>query len=268
MEPPFEPRRFRSAAPYYLDGRPPYAALLVRRVAELCALSRAHAVLDLGCGPGQLAVAFAPLAGSATAVDPEPEMLRLAAENAARAGVEVRLIQGSSFDLDLQLGPFHLVTIGRAFHWMDRARTLEQLDRMIEPDGAVALFATDHPAVPDNAWQDSFEALLDRYSEGQSARNAHRAPGALKHEAILLESAFNRLERISVIERRRTPLERFVDRALSFSRTSRDKIGAKSDELAREVRDAMVSFAMDGLVTEVVASAALIARRREPTGAG
>ena len=48
MEPSLPERRFRSAARYYLSGRPSYASLLIRRVVELCALNATHKLLDLG----------------------------------------------------------------------------------------------------------------------------------------------------------------------------------------------------------------------------
>jgi hypothetical protein len=81
------------------------------------------------------------------------------------------------------------------------------------------------------------------------------------HEAVLLDSSFHRLERLAVIERRATPVERFVDRALSLSSVSQHQIGERADDLAREMRQAMTAFARDGLVAEVVESEALIARR-------
>jgi hypothetical protein len=57
-------------------------------------------------------------------------MLQAAAENAKRNGVAIRIVLGSSDELDPAFGAFHLAAIGRAFHWMDRARTLERLDRL------------------------------------------------------------------------------------------------------------------------------------------
>ena len=74
----FQPRRFRSAAQHYVSGRPAYAHRLIRRVARFTGLSPDDRVLDLGCGPGMLAGAFAPLVGEVIAMDPEPEMLRIA----------------------------------------------------------------------------------------------------------------------------------------------------------------------------------------------
>ena len=60
----FQPHRFRTAARHYLAGRPPYAPRLIRLVAELLRLSERDRLLDLGCGPGVLAGAFAPLVGA------------------------------------------------------------------------------------------------------------------------------------------------------------------------------------------------------------
>jgi protein-L-isoaspartate O-methyltransferase len=60
---PFEKHRFRAAAPYYLQGRPAYAPALIRRLVQVCALDRNCRVMDLGCGPGQLAHALAPFVG-------------------------------------------------------------------------------------------------------------------------------------------------------------------------------------------------------------
>jgi hypothetical protein len=50
----------------------------------------------------------------------------------AGEAVNIRFIAGSSCDLDPALGHFHLVVMGRSFHWMDRVDTLERLDRLIE----------------------------------------------------------------------------------------------------------------------------------------
>ena len=82
---PFEERRFRTAARHYLRGRPPYAAGLIRRLVQVSGLGPGTRVMDLGCGPGQLAVALVPFVGEVVALDPEPEMLRIAAQSAAAA---------------------------------------------------------------------------------------------------------------------------------------------------------------------------------------
>lgn len=227
-------------------------------MAALCGLDGTGALLDLGCGPGQLAAAFRPHMAAALGMDPEPEMLDLARRMAP--GIEFR--HGSSADLAPGLGPFRLVTIGRAFHWMDRAETARRLDGLIEPGGALTLFRTDHPDLPDNAWRAGFRQVVDAAVIG-GQRAAWRQPGWVPHEAVLLDSAFSDLRRLSVLERRRTPAGALVDRALSMSSTSRARLGEAG--VAALVAAVTATLPPDGMVTEVVESTALIARR--PAGA-
>ena len=256
LEPvPFEPRRFRTAAAHYLAGRVPYPRRLLARVAQLCGLGPGDRMLDLGCGPGQLARAFAPWIDEVVAVDPEPEMLRIAGEDAAP---NIRFVQGSSYDLGPHFGRFRLVVMGRSFHWMDRVETLRRLEGLIEPGGAVALFGDTHPNLPDNAWRQELRALTDRYA-GEGTR--WRGPDWIRHEAVLLDSAFAGLEEISVIERRTAAAEEIVQRVLSMSGTSREKLGEAADHLAAEVAALVARLAPGGGLTEVVATYALIARR-------
>jgi len=256
----YNPERFKNAARYYTNGRPTYPKQLSTRVAALIGLSPQHSVLDLGTGPGFLALDFAGLVGSVTAVDPAPEMLEQAKLNFERAGARIRLVQGSSAALDPQLGRFRLVTIGRAFHWMDRAPTLRTLDGFIEPGGAVALFGEQYPEIPQNAWHADFQALIDSYGSADPARVQLRA--SPRHEAVLLASAFDLLERVAVLETRDTPIERFVDRALSFATTWHGRPGSREHDLPHEVRRVLAPHADErGNIREVIEGQALVARR-------
>ncbi len=249
--------RFKSTVPHYLAGRPNYAPALIRIVREQLHLADRHRLLDLGCGPGWLGVAFAPFVGSVIAVDPEPAMLEAACRIASEAGARIQFIEGSSYDLGSHLGMFDIAVIGRAFHWMDRADTLRRLDRLIEPGGAVVLFNDVRPDVPENAWYKCYSKLTDRYTNRDAAIPAQH----LRHEAVLLNSSFNHLVRIGVVERRMVRTERLVDRALSMSTSSPEQLGQLSGRFAQDLLAEMARFATDGNIVEVIESQALIARR-------
>jgi SAM-dependent methyltransferase len=255
---PFEQRRFRTAAAHYLAGRVAYPPRLIARVAEICDLQPSDRLLDLGCGPGQLAKAFSPLVQEAVGVDPEPEMLRIAAMDQP---ANVRFIEGSSYDIGPGWGLFKLVTMGRSFHWMDRVDTLRRLNEIIVPGGAVALLRDHHPDLPENAWRQEYHALVKEYSGHDPQWRKRRGPEWVGHESVLLRSVFCELEEISVYQRRDISAEVLVDRALSMSSTSRAKIGDRADELAAKISALAARLAPDGKLPEVVASTALLATR-------
>jgi ubiquinone/menaquinone biosynthesis C-methylase UbiE len=252
---PFDPDRYRSAAAHYEQGRASYAPALIRRVAEVTGLGSAHRVLDLGCGPGPLARSFAPLVREVIAIDPSPEMLAAARALAGQAK-NICFLAGSSYDLDPGLGPFRLVVMGRSFHWMDRVDTLERLDRMIEPAGAVALFHDSAPAVPANAWQKTWHDIRARYEPNTGPHMSD--PNWIRHEAILLDSPFARLERFGVVERRAVDVETLVHRALSMGSTSPAHLGEKTETMATEIRVALADVR-----EELVETSALVAWRSD-----
>ncbi|MBV8459153.1 MAG: hypothetical protein JO122_21380 [Acetobacteraceae bacterium] len=149
--------------------------------------------------------------------------------------------------------------MGRSFHWMDRPETLRRLDTIIEPEGAVALLGDHHPDVPDNAWQPAWREVLERYAPEGRSRGC--GPGWVRHEAVLLDSPFSRLETIALVERRQIDTQTLVRRALSMSSLSAAGAGQRLDELTRDLSAAIAPFASDGAITEVVESYALLAWR-------
>jgi SAM-dependent methyltransferase len=259
----FDPRRFRSAVPYYARYRLHYPARLIERVAALAGLETGNAVLDLGCGPGLIAIAFARAGMRVTAVDPEPDMLDAAREAAAVAGADVDLRQGSSFALPQDIGPFKLVTIGRAFHWMDREQTLRDLDPLVAADGAVALFDDDHPKTFENAWRVKLRDIRDRHGR-RSLRHVAQAETASfrSHESVLLDSPFPHLERCGVIVRRTITAVEIVGLAFSQSTSSPEKLGEKAQDFERELRQELSALSPDGRFTEIAELSSLVAQRR------
>lgn len=255
------PDRFRSASRFYTTGRPYYPPLLAKRVASLVRLDRDGDVIDVGTGPGFLAIDFVPYARSVVALDPSAEMLEEAKRNAARADVDIKFVQGSSYDLAPALGRFRLAAFGRSFHWTDRRQTLVVLNTLLEPDGAVALFSDRFPGVPQNAWHEKYSGILNEHAKADDPARKDRRVGP-SHETQLLESAFDQLERISVLERRFTPLVHFVDRALSYSKAWTGGAASRHDVLADDVRRILEPYVReDGTVEEVVEGRVLIARR-------
>jgi len=259
-EPNFDARRFRTTVPFYARYRLPYPDALIARVAAFVGMRPGDAVMDLGCGPGLLAVPFARAGFAVTAIDPEPEMVA-ACEGAARAAdVRVDVRQGSSFDLPA--GPFQLVTMGRSFHWMDRAATLAALDGIVTADGALAFFADSHPITVENQWRNVLAETGERYGRAEAPHvRQRRDPKHRSQQSLLLDSAFGRLSGFSEFIRRQIGADDIVGLAFSQSVTAPDRLGDRAAAFEAELRGALAQIAPDGRFTEIAELTALVARR-------
>lgn len=259
---PFEARRFRSTAAYYTRYRVPYPDELITRVAERAGLQTGERLLDLGCGPSQLGIAFARITGAKVAgIDPEPEMLETARADANAAGVAVDFIQGSSYDLGPSLAPLKMTVMGRSFHWMDRPATLKALDAVTVDDGCVVLFGDRHIAsTPD--WRTAVNALSETFAPERNAdRERRKSPDWVAHETVLLQSPFGKLERIGIVQERQLTTDDIIGRAFSTSVTSPGTLGDKAQAFESELRDALARLSQEGRFAETVEISGLIARR-------
>ena len=258
---PFLPDRFRSTVPFYVEGRLDYPRRLIENVAGWLGISASDRMLDLGCGPGFLAIAFAELGCTSIGIDPDKAMLAAARELAAGRDVRCEFREGSSYDLSAAFGPFKLVTMGRSFHWMDRAATLLALDAIIEPQGAIALFRDHHIKCRENNWVEAFEAARLSFEDRDEFTKLRKSGKIDGHETVLLNSAFAGLDILGVVEPRSLSIEALVARALSYSASSPEKLGDRRPQFEAAVREAVAPFAENGFLTELVEFSALIARR-------
>jgi len=255
-----ENRHFRGTVEAYRQYRLDYPQRLLTRLAALAGLKPGDAVLDLGCGPGNLAIPFARMGFAVTAMDPEPEML--AAAKDAAGDLPIRFVLGGSADLRESDGPFRLVAIGRAFHWMDRAATLAMLERIVAQGGGVALLHDAHPPVEENQWFRIFNKVREKHSRAQFAHVKDRDSGGhRRYEPYLFASAFTELDGLSVTVRRSITLEAILGRAYSTSVCSQAALDAGAAAFEADLRAALREIAPDGNFTEIAEMVALLARR-------
>jgi SAM-dependent methyltransferase len=110
-------------------------------------------LLDVACGTGRHARAFAELGYDVTATDLNAELLDV---GRAAANGRVRFVQGDMTALDVDGGPFDLVTclfdsIGYALESERVVATLRSLGRHSAPGGAIVVEFLHAPAIARNA---------------------------------------------------------------------------------------------------------------------
>ncbi|MFE2498647.1 class I SAM-dependent methyltransferase [Streptomyces scopuliridis] len=130
---------FLGSAPYYRRGRLPYAPGLAELLAEVLRLDGRGRLLDVGCGPGILALGLAHLFAEVVGVDPDGGMIAEAGQRADEAGVarKARCVQVRAEELPAGLGTFTVATFGQSFHWMDRDLVAATVRDMLRPAGAL-----------------------------------------------------------------------------------------------------------------------------------
>jgi 2-polyprenyl-3-methyl-5-hydroxy-6-metoxy-1,4-benzoquinol methylase len=253
--------RFASTVALYEKFRPPYPPEFFRAVAEKLKLTKQHSLIDLGTGPALLALGFAPYVGRITGVDPEGAMLTAAHESAKRAGREITLIEGKAEDLPDNIGPFDLVTIGRALHWMDRARLPALFARLVAPQGAIAVCGSS-AARTRNPWFEAYEEARRAWSDERLLKDSHRGERMEQRLAAVLEgSEFHVAEKIRIETAHEISVLDLAQRVLTYSPSSPDAIGDNVEAMLRDVVARVAPFARDGVVTEVLVSVADVARR-------
>ena len=125
----------------------------------------------------------------------------------------------------------------------------------------IVLFSDSHPKHRDNAWVEPYQQIIDDHAAGDVQRARSHSADWPSNEEILLASPFARLERVSVIEKRTLPAEHLVERALSISAINEASLGNKMNNLINNIKELSSRFGLGGIVSEVIETSALIARR-------
>jgi SAM-dependent methyltransferase len=251
---------FGGAAPFYARYRADHGQAAVDHLARRLVAGRT--VLDLGCGPGTVAIPLARLVRRVLAVDPDAEMLA-EGERLAEGSANIRWLLGDSTRLR-ELPPFDDVVMGRSFHWMDRQAVLADLDALLPAGGAVALIGpAREPVTP--PWEPAMRRVRAAFGADEEAM-LRTAAGSFQssgehHHDVLAGSAFSRLE-AALFERRLTRRhDEVVGLQLSYSYCSPARLGDRLAAFTEAAGAALEAENPSGEWEERVVTEVLIARR-------
>lgn len=270
----YDPSQYIGSASHYLAGRPPYSAELGDTLARELGLDGTGHLLDVGCGPGVLAVQLAPLFERVTAIDPDPGMIVEARRHATANGATVDVRQAKAEDLEmLELRPMRVVTFGQSFHRVARTPVAEAVYDLLQPGGAIVLITHDidarqaptspgDPSIPDKEVQE----LITRYL-GPERRSGSRPANSYSSERWEVSLAKTRFEEPTTVHAPgRLDITRDVDGVisgyLSMSYAAPHLFGHRLDQFVADLRSLLTAHTTTGRFWDWPGdTAALIARK-------
>lgn len=125
---------FSGHAAKYARARPHYPSALFAWLASVS--PRAALAWDAGCGNGQASAALARVFERVVGTDPSAEQIAQATP-AENLEYRVEAAETPSFDD----GSVDLVTVAQALHWFDLPRFYAQVNRVLAPDGVIAVWS-------------------------------------------------------------------------------------------------------------------------------
>lgn len=111
---------FAGSSVFYDRGRIPYPPGLRDAFADAANLRGSPRLIDVGCGPGTVALRLADLFAGVVGVDADRGMIEEATRLAAKRDLaNARWLRLRAEELPAGLGTFRYATFARSFHWMD-----------------------------------------------------------------------------------------------------------------------------------------------------
>jgi SAM-dependent methyltransferase len=269
---------FAGTAAYYRRGRLPYAPGLAELLAEVLGLDGDGRLIDVGCGPGTLALSLSHLFREVVGVDPDRGMLAEAAREAAERAVsgKVEWVRARAEELPAGLGTFTVATFGQSFHWMDRDLVAATVRGMLRPGGVLvhisdldaeerSVEGLPYPAAPYPAIQELVRGHLGPVRRAGQGVLPQGTPGG---EAAVYAGAGFRTPRRHVVPGGQ-PLERTVDDVVagvfSMSYAAPHLFGTHREEFEADLRRLLREASPSGRFSERQPSTEVFVWSRDAT---
>ncbi|WP_067859835.1 class I SAM-dependent methyltransferase [Nocardia shimofusensis] len=270
VQPSYREGLFRGAAEYYSRYRPAYPQPLLDDL--LNRAGEGGVLIDLACGTGEIAIPLHTRFTHVHAVDLEPDMIEVGRAKAERAGAaNITWSTGPAEELAIT-DPAQLVTIGNAFHRLDRPLIAERARQWLAPGGCLAILGSSTPWSGTEPWQTVAVDVVARWSgepgrpASASPATAENAPTRRTHEEILEEAGF-----LDVTEYRfPTPHAWTVDEFLGFlwstSYTARIRQEPnRAEGFENDLRAQLLEREPSGQLRESIAHYYILGRSPDPT---
>lgn len=152
-------QQFDKVASIYAKVRPTYPEQVYQEMVKMNDGHLFASAVDIGCGSGQSTEGLVTIARQVIGVEPGAHLL----DEARSHYPNIKFYQGSGEQTNLESQIADLVTIATAFYWMDRVKALEEINRLLKPQGILAIYRYLFPVVEQAAAQKVINEHLAKY---------------------------------------------------------------------------------------------------------
>ena len=253
--PAFRSDLYRGTASFYDQFRLPYPLVLIDDLCRRASVRGTDRLLDLASGPGTVTFALSDRFAEVWAVDQESEAVDFAAGKAANLGVRnVRWMAGRAEDVDPD-EVFDLITIGTAFHRLDRRRVADLAMRWLRTGGYLALLWSDTPLNGPAPWQQVFVSVVVDWMRREDAED--RVPADLgehltqhPHATVLADAGFVVVGRYEFAEIHDWTLEALIGFVYSTSLLPRSVLGDRAGTFEADLGERLRAIEPSGIFRE------------------
>ncbi len=224
-------RNSRVAEAYCL--RPPYPSEMFHILSSLIS-GRPSAVLDVGCGTGNIARGLVGLVDRIDAVDFSEQMIEKGKRLPNGNHPSLRWILGRAEEAALQ-PPYALLTAGQSLHWMGWNVVFRRFSEILRPQGCLAIVDLDEESY---LWKDSLQKLIKKYSTNPSYY-AYDMTGELEKHGLFKRLGERKTGSVPFVQ----SMEDYIESLHSQSSLTRDQMGEENARnFDNEVRGIVSEF--------------------------
>lgn len=155
-------KRFSHTVEYYAKYRPGYPPDVIPFLQVHSDFSPQTRIADIGAGTGISSEHFLKNGNDVYGVEPNEDMRRVS-EGLRKLYPKFHPIAGSAEETTLEGASVDLVTIAQAFHWFDVAKSRQEFQRILKPNGSV-LILWNHRKVDRSGFSRDYEDFIWKFA--------------------------------------------------------------------------------------------------------
>jgi hypothetical protein len=190
-------------------------------------------------------------------------MIEVGQQKAAQIGAKnVLWMVGRAEDVDAAPNSFEMITIGSAYHRLDRQLVAQRAREWLSPGRCMVVMGNNIAWQGEREWQRMTAGIISKWLDKPAKTSGRIHQPQSRHEEVLKEFGFE-----VEVHRFRTPyvwtLDSLIGLIYSTARASRKALGDKVAQFEADLRSALLDYDPSGLYPEMVDFYYILARMPE-----